>query len=272
MTASTTIPVSTEEPGKPNILRPTLIGLTTALTTFSLTGWVGLHVQPPPFPAISAVSTLTETIPLPVGLPKPVERLYRVTYGERVPVIRTAVLSGRGTMRLNGVTFPARFRFIHEAAHNFRAYFEITVFGQPIMKVNEHYVGGKFRQELPFGVEEGEPKIDHSANIRMWGEWVSWLPAMLLTDPQVHWEPLDNDTAVLVVPFGEEQEHLVVRFDPATGKVQYFEGMKYKYATDTTKTLWVNAVWFGETPWATFNIEDVVYNVLVDTSLTAKGP
>lgn len=36
------------------------------------------------------------------------------------------------------------------------------------MKVNEYYVDGKFRAERgPFGVEEGELKLDHSANLRM---------------------------------------------------------------------------------------------------------
>lgn len=235
-------------------------------------GWAGLRVQPAPFPTVAPPPAVPDTIPLPAGLPAPVVRYYRVTYGDRVPVITSGVISGRGTMRLFGITFPARFRFIHTAARNFRADFEITIFGRPVMKVNEHYMDGKFRQELPFGVEENEPKNDHSAALRMWGEWVTWIPAMLLTDPQVRWEPIDDTMALLVVPVGTEQERVVVRFDPATGKVQYFEAMKYKYPADATKTLWINAVWLGERPWATFNIEDVVYNVDVDTSLTAKGP
>jgi uncharacterized protein DUF6544 len=197
-----------------------------------------------------------------------------VTYGERVPLITSAVISGRGTMRpFAGISFPARFRFIHEAGRTFRAYFELTVCGLPIMKVDEHYVDGRFRQEgTPAGVEEGEPKLDHSANGRMWAEWATWLPAMLLTDPQVRWMPIDDTTALLVVPFAQAQEHLIARFDPETGKLQYVEMMKYKHADDTTKTLWINAVWFGDRPWAEFNIEDVTYNVGVDTSLAAKGP
>jgi hypothetical protein len=98
---------------------------------------------------------------------------------------------------------------------------------------------------------------------------------MILTNPHVHWEPIDDTMALLVVPFGEgqaDEEHLIVRFDPVTGKVQYVEALKYKKATDTTKTLWINAVWFGDRPWAVFNIEDTAYNVEVDTSLMAKGP
>jgi hypothetical protein len=236
-------------------------------------GWAGLQIQPAPFPAVPQPPKPPETMPLPTGLPPPVERFYRATYGEQVPRITSAVISGRGTMRpFAGISFPARFRFMHEAGRTFRAYFELTVFGLPIMKVDEHYVDGMFRQAgTPAGVEEGEPKLNHSANGRMWAEWATWLPAMLLTDPQARWEPIDDTTALLVVPFGQEQEHLIVRFDPATDKLQYVEMMKYKHASDTAKTLWINAIWFGDRPWAAFNIEDVTYNADVDTSFAARG-
>ena len=237
----------------------------------ALVAGAGLRVAPAPFPSVVSAAPL-ETFPLPAGLPAPVERFYRVTYGERVPRIRTAVLSGRGRLSLGPVAFPMRFRFIHEAARAFRSYFELCVFGQPVMKVNEHFVGGKFRQELPFAVEEGEPKIDHSAAIRMWSEWVTWLPALLLTDEEARWEPVDETMALLVVPYEGQPERLVVRFDPATGKVQYVEGMKYKQPSDPTKTLWVNAVWFGDRPWATFTVEDLVLNAAVNTSREVRGP
>ncbi len=237
----------------------------------ALVGGLGLRVAPTPFPTVSSSGPL-ETFPLPEGLPAPVERFYRVTYGDRIPRIQTAVLSGRGRLSLGPVAFPMRFRFIHEATRAFRSYFELTLFGQPVMKVNEHFVAGQFRQELPFAVEEGEPKIDHSAAIRMWSEWVTWLPALLLTDGESRWEPVDDSMALLVAPYQGEEERLVVRFDPATGKMQYVEGMKYKQPSDTTKTLWVNAVWFGDRPWATFTVEDIVLNAAVSTSREVRGP
>lgn len=236
-------------------------------------GWAGLQVEPAPLPAMTAPPASPETIPLPEGLPAPVERLYRQTYGEQIPVIYSAALSGRGSMRLFGVTLPTRFRFVHEAERNFRAYFEVTLFGRAVMKVDEHYVDGKFRSEgTPAGVEENEPKLDHSANLRMYAEWLTWLPAMLLTDPQVRWEPVDDTMALLVVPSGDGEERLVVRFDPATGEIQYWEALKYKYPEDVSKTLWINATWFGDRPWATFSVEEIVYNAAVDTSFTRKGP
>src|ERR671933_322688 len=53
-------------------------------------GWTGLQVQPAPFPAVPGTPTPPATVPLPTGLPAPVERFYRQIYGEQVPVIGTA--------------------------------------------------------------------------------------------------------------------------------------------------------------------------------------
>ena len=93
-------------------------------------GWLGLQVKPAPFPAVSGPSAAPETIPLPPGLPAPVERFYRLTYGERVPLITSAIITGRATIRPipGGPTLPARFRFIHQAGHNYRHYIEATWF------------------------------------------------------------------------------------------------------------------------------------------------
>jgi hypothetical protein len=270
-------------PGRPWPLRLPLKRHPPALLKWAATGLVlaplvraRLLAPPAPFAAVpppaSKEATPPETFPLPADLPAPVARFYRLRYGDQVPVIRTAVLSGRGVMRLGGFPFPVRWRFLHEAAHNFRSYFELTLAGRPILRANEHYHAGHFRQELPFGVEQGEPKNDHSAALRMWAEWALWLPALLLADPQVRWLPVDAETALLAVPVGTGQEHLVVRFDAPTGDLQYVEAMKYKHPADARKTLWANAVWFGDRPWADFRVEDTVYNVPIDTTLDARGP
>lgn len=266
-----------------------LLILVCILVLLGVLGWVGLKIQPAPFPAFAQPTPPLKMIPLPTGLPAPVERFYRTVYGDQIPVITTAVLTGRATMRPFGpLTLPARFRFIHEAGKNYRHYIEATFFGIPIMKVNEQFLDGKGRLELPFGVEQGE-KINQGATLGLWAESL-WLPAIYLTDSRLHWEPVDAVTALLVVPFQEQQERYVVRFDPDSGLVTWMESMRYHGESSTSKVLWLNhslewslrdgkpafktgaAIWMDDgKPWAVFTLEDLVLNADVQEYIGAKG-
>jgi len=249
-------------------------------------GWLGLRIQPNPFPRFPQPSAELKTTSLPPDLPAPVKRYYLQTYGENVPVIQSAVFTGRAKLRMGPMTFPGRFRFTHNAGKDYRHYIEATFFGLPLLKANEHYLDGKFRMELPFGITESNPKVEQAANAGMWLESL-WLPSIFLTDRRVRWEAVDADTALLVVPFGETEERFVVRFAPETGLPWMFEIMRFK---NETKVLWIGEAvewgslnghtlpiastitWFDEgTPWATFQVDEVVYNVDVGEYLRAKG-
>jgi len=255
--------------------------------------WVGLRIAPAPFPKVPLAAGSVETMPLPSGLPAPVERYYRTIYGERLPVIRSMVISGRAEIRPFGsLTLQARFRFTHIVGRSYRHYIEAMLFGViPIMKVNESYIDGSSRFETPAGLEEGEPKSEQAANLGMWAE-LSTAPAALLSDPRVRWEPLDGESALLVVPGdGGGTERFVVRFDPGTGLMTLMEVMRYQKKDSAEKTLWVtNAVawgklggypfntvgsawWYGaKEPWAIFRAEDTVLNADLSSYINGRGP
>jgi hypothetical protein len=251
-------------------------------------GWLGLQVNPAPFPAISAAAVAPETIAMPSGLPAPVERYYRLTYGDHIPVITSAIITGRATLRPipGGPTLPARFRFIHEAGHNYRHYIEATWFGLPMLRVNESYLDGVSHILLPWQKSDGNPQTAQAANLGLWAETTS-MPAVFLTDARVSWQAVDDSSALLTVPFGAAHETFVVRFDPATGRPTLLESMRFK--TDH-KVLWTNgllqwasfggvtlpsvgtAMWQGDArPWATFTTESIDLNTDVSQSVRAKG-
>jgi hypothetical protein len=267
-----------------------ILGLLGCIALLVALFWLGLQVRPRSFAPYPERTPELETIPLPAGLPLPVARYYRASIGDQIPIVGSAVLTGRVRIRFMGITFPGRFRIIHDAGRGYRHYLEATLFGLPVLKVNESYLDGRSRLELPFGVVQNEPKVDQAANLGLWAESV-WLPSIYITDPRVQWKAVDDATALLVVPFGEQEERLVARFDPRSGLLRLMEAMRYKEATDEEKVLWINEVlgwgsfngvqvptpaavtWWDEgTPWSTWEHDDVVYNVDVSQYIGARGP
>lgn len=247
----------------------TLLIVVSVIAALSLVGWLGLQIRPRPFPPYAERSADLKTTALPPGLPAPVERFYRALYGEEIPVIETVVVSGRGAMRLGALRVPIRFRFTHEAGRNFRHDIDLTFFGVPVLHGYDTYIDGHGFGKTPGGMEQG-PGFDQGSNVSLWAEALTWFPAVLLTDPRVRWEPLDDRTALLIVPFGEQEEVLVVRFDPESGLIQYVEAMKYKSAAGKP-VLWINSIWSDEgRPWVRLDVEDTLFNVDVHNYIRAN--
>lgn len=249
----------------------------------------GLRVQPAPFPPYRAAVAPVTTQPIPSGLPAPVERFYRLHHGSAVPVYTTAVVSGRGTVRFMGITFPSRLRFTHIAGQGYRHYIETTFYGMPLMKVNEWYLDGHTRLELPFGVVENDPKVDSAANQGLWGETM-FFPAVFLTDPSTHWEAVDETTARLYVPFGTEEQVFTLTFNPGTGMLQRMETLRYRDEKVGMLRWWgemtqeqdsagmpllasFSVTWEDEgTPWLVAKIEETIFNSDVSTYIRQSGP
>lgn len=251
-------------------------------------GWAGLQIAPAPLPDADLTPGPVTTVPVPDDLPAPVERFYRTLYGDEIPVVTSAVVTGRGTMRVAGLTFPARFRFSQTAGEGYRHYIEVTVFGRPALTVNEWFQDGHARLELPFAVMEG-PEVDQGANLALWAE-AAWTPSVWVTDPRVRWEPVDATSAQLLVPFGDDMEAFTVTFDPDTGLLERMTSMRFK-GDGNPKVAWHNdavawgtvdqvptatettVTWEDEgTPWARLTTEGLVLNADLDTYLPATGP
>lgn len=254
-----------------------------------LVGWLGLQTKPDPFPPVMKEES-PETISLPKDLPIPVERFYRSLYGEQLQVPETVAISGRARLRVSGITFPARFRFFHRAGQDYRHQIELTWFDFTIIKVNEWYVDGNARLDLPFGTVENKPKVDQGANLALWGESIGF-PSVLLTDPRVNWEALDSNTANLKIPFQDQQQEITVHFNSVSGWPVKLEAMRYKNPDDQEKTHWTitfdewttidgipifadcSITWADEdSPWAYFFVEEMKYNVDIQDQLNSHNP
>lgn len=253
-----------------------------------LVGWLGLRVPPRPFSPVQSKADRLSVHAVPGSLPEPVERYARSVYGDQIPMITSAVISGRALLRLGGITFPARFRFVHQAGVAYRHYIEVTWFGIPVMRVNEYYLDAHARLELPFGVQEG-PEVDQGARLALWAEAI-WFPSVWLLHPDVRWQAVDDQTAVLLTPRSSGHDAFIVRFDPRDGRLTMLESMRYK-AGHSHQTLWINeagpvrvinghrvphtgaVTWMDEMrPWAVFTVESVVYNADVQAYLRQRGP
>jgi len=265
-----------------------IIGVLAALLFF---GWLGLQIKPRPFLPYPQKTPELKTIPLPSGLPAPVERFYKTVYGDEIPVIEKVVVKGRATISPFGVKLPARFIFVHNVGKDYRHYIEATWFGLPILKVNEGYLDGKSFFESPMGNIYDDASTNQGANLAVWAE-AGWFPSIWITDPRVRWEPVDEKTALLFVPFEDQEENFVMRFNSETGLLDSMEAMRFRDSgPQAKKILWITrnieskkiegtqldtvgtATWLDQgNPWATFNLEEVNYNVDVSQYIRRKGP
>lgn len=271
--------------GKMAALRSFLFSFIITILTLGTLGWIGIQIRPKPFPSIPEENLPLTTMPLPDELPTPVDRFYTIIYGDEIPIIETVVIIGRGVLKpFMNIPIPARFVFVHNAGTDYRHYFEATLFGVPVLKVNEGYIDRASFFESPMASITNDPYSNQAANLTLWAEAI-WFPAIWLTDPRVHWEAVDENTALLYVPFENDEENFLVRFNPETGLIDTMETMRYRDpGEDQPRILWIlrnehrqslvegslrsvgSAMWLDQgSPWAYFDAEKLILNV-VDVS------
>lgn len=124
-------------------------------------------------------------MPVPDGLPSPVDRFIRALCRNTVPAIESVLISGRATKRpMFNIALLARFHFSHRAGRDYRHYFEATLFGLPILKVDEGYVGGVSFFESIMGSNHHDPSTNQGAHLALWTE-AGMFPSLRVCTPVV---------------------------------------------------------------------------------------
>jgi hypothetical protein len=159
---------------------------------------------------------------------------------------------------------------IHTIGRDYRHNFEATFFGMPLLRVNEGYVDGKSFFESPMGTYYNNPNTNQGANLALWAEG-GWFPSTWVIDPQVPYETVDDNTALLFIPFQDQTENFVVRFDPQARLADTVEAIHFKAPNGENKILWITsssrdgsvsyATWLDAgKPWAALSLEQLVFH------------
>jgi hypothetical protein len=266
-----------------------------ALGGLVLMAFVGLSVKPGQFPAPATPATPkpVRLVPIPAGLPAPVDRWFRAEFPAGLPVYDTVVMQGTGIMRIAGIGLPFRHRVELRPGRGFYRKMDLTWFNIAFLHGLDTCIDGVGVMNTPVGPASG-PKVDQAANIVSWLELLP-VPGVLAENPRVRWEPIDAGSARLVVPYEDGEDSLVVGFDPVSGEPTSARTSRYRATDSADKTGWVammsdrkqlpggmgkvaskmDVQWDGDTkPWATFEYQAAWPNAEVpgfDSASSAGG-
>ncbi len=81
----------------------TVLTIISGLVALGFTGWLGMQVPPKIEPVQSETYPAEYITNIPDNLPVPVQSYYSVVFTDKIPVVRTAVFSGKPRARINGI-------------------------------------------------------------------------------------------------------------------------------------------------------------------------
>nr|WAI02812.1 MAG: hypothetical protein OI862_00020 [Candidatus Methanoperedens sp.] len=254
-----------------------LVSIVAVLLTIA---WLGFQIEPESFPTHPETTKDEGAVNVSPDIPEPVKRYFEATAGSHVPVIRSAVVWGKAKLRINGIWMPVRYKTYDLSGLAFYRYMEVTWFGWTILKVSDVYRNGNGFTKIEglLNMTETGEKIDQGSNLALWAEIV-FIPSVSLTDTRARWEAIDEETARLVIPYGEQNDSLLYKFDKKTDLITNISAQRYRGQEDK-KTPWFieftewktfhsvkipvqfAVIWEDEgSPWSYWTVEGVEYNV-----------
>lgn len=262
-----------------------IVALVGSLVALAGIGWLGLQIAPQPVRPSTDEPQDLGAVDIPADLPAPVRRYLEVISGGRLPHIESLAAWGRARANF-GIWMPLRFQLFHRPGQAFRRDMEVTWFGLPVLKALDLYLDGK-GMTGPVGNLETGPQVDQGANLILWAE-ASLMPSLLVTDPRIRWEAVDDTTARLVFPFGDEQDEMLFHFDPQSGLLTRTSALRYQGKTggkiswyaETLSWQRVNGIqvplrvaitWENQNgPWSYWDFEGVSWNVDISQALPVE--
>jgi hypothetical protein len=251
--------------------------------------YVGLKIPPGSFPPPEEITRLYDQVKFSGEFPDPVKYHLTGTFGEKVPVIQTAIVWGQARYKINGINLPMRFKTYYLPGQHFYRDMEITWYGRPIIRGYDYFLFGEGRLEANglMNLYQAGEKTTQAQVLSMWAE-AMWMPSIFITDDRLKWEEIDDVTARLVVPMNGGEESLLARFDQQTGLLRYVSGMRYRneqenripWRVDYSNWIARHGVriprkiamtWADQdAPYATYTMEGIEYNVDISERISTE--
>jgi hypothetical protein len=248
-------------------------------------GWAGLRVVPANLDLPTDTPQDLGTVPTPTDVPPPVRRFFQAAYGAQAPRVESLAVYGRARANF-GIWLPLRFRLVHRPGYAFERYMEVTWFGRTVLKAIDRYVGGE-GMTGPLGNEATGPAVDQGANLILWAE-APLMPSLWINDERIRWEAIDDTSARLFFPFGDEEDELTVYFDPESnlitrisalrfrdlesGKIPWHaDFLEWKTHNGTLVPAYIAITWEDQgEPWSYWNLEHYFWNIDISDVLAQE--